>query len=282
MAIEYYNKALLVVDEEMKWTIYFNIAKVYDDNNELYKAIEFFSKAIKLNPYCQECYNERGLIHKNLNKIDYALSDFSNSIRLKPNSIAYFNRHLLYENVSHQKQKAIDDLKQALNLDAKFYAAYNPIIAMLIDLKQYDLAKLFLDQYTKNINEKLIYEYQMYLYANCYYYYKSVYNKRYFFKYFNDLIANYLNHFNNSEKIIPYDLIKNTCILAFINHMMLKNYPEALNTSKKILKVASLNNDQSFYKNIEKDVLYVKILMKENNKNITLTPKSFAVYNSLD
>ena len=73
------------------------------------KAIEYLSKAIKLQPNNAETYNQRGAAYKNLGQNQPAIDDFSTAIRLKPDFVlAYNNRGNIYGNIGQYKQ-AIDD-----------------------------------------------------------------------------------------------------------------------------------------------------------------------------
>jgi tetratricopeptide (TPR) repeat protein len=115
------------------------------------KRIEYFSKAIELNPNLAAAYEKRGLHYYYQRKYDKAINDYSKLIEFEPlEATAYLMRGLTYlkkerggwykaeidslrSHFSKQGlprsgellEKAIDDLSQAIELDSKLASAYS-------------------------------------------------------------------------------------------------------------------------------------------------------------
>ena len=99
---------------------------VYLDNNEYDKAIEDFSKAIKLlyNGFAL-AYSNRGLAYLNKSEYDEAIKDFNKAIELdKEYELAYYNRGLAYF-YKGEYDSAIEDFNKAIELNNEFELAYN-------------------------------------------------------------------------------------------------------------------------------------------------------------
>lgn len=79
-------------------------------------AIEYFSKAIELNPQDAISYHQRGLCYYYLNDNDNAMKDFDKTISLDPNHTdAYGNRSLVKMELKDY-QGALDDIEKVLKI----------------------------------------------------------------------------------------------------------------------------------------------------------------------
>ncbi len=78
------------------------------------KAIEYFDKAINMDPTCYECYILRGKMHAGLNQYEAAEKDFNQAVVVGPlnRSLAYFERGILYY-YQEKYRHAIRDLNAA-------------------------------------------------------------------------------------------------------------------------------------------------------------------------
>lgn len=86
------------------------------DTGDCKKAIESYTKSIKLNPKYSQSYNNRGYTYMRLREFDKALPDFDMALSIKPDYInALRNRADVY---SYKKdyQKAIPDYELAISL----------------------------------------------------------------------------------------------------------------------------------------------------------------------
>jgi tetratricopeptide (TPR) repeat protein len=80
------------------------------------KAIENYSKAIKINPKFVKAYNNRGIAYVWKKQYDLALADFNKAIELDPNNgKAYNNRAIVYS-YQGETDKARQDLHKAQSL----------------------------------------------------------------------------------------------------------------------------------------------------------------------
>jgi serine/threonine protein kinase len=80
------------------------------------RAIQAYTKAIKIDPDDYALYNDRGLIYYAQRKFDKAIADFDKSIEINPASLTYNNRGVAYQDKG-DKEKAIADYRKALELD---------------------------------------------------------------------------------------------------------------------------------------------------------------------
>ncbi len=88
------------------------------------KAIENYTKSIKLNPQNANAYNNRGLAKHALEKHQEAIADYNKAIELNPkDAVAYNNRG--FTNYALGEHKAvIADFSKAIELDSKYAMAY--------------------------------------------------------------------------------------------------------------------------------------------------------------
>ena len=77
---------------------YFNRGLVYQGLEQYIKAINDYTKAIRLNPYDTATYNNRGYSYYNLGQYEEALKNYAKAIKLDPtNQTALNNRKILLE-----------------------------------------------------------------------------------------------------------------------------------------------------------------------------------------
>jgi Flp pilus assembly protein TadD len=139
LKIEYYNKA---IELDPKYTYaYNNRGDAYDDLGEYQKAIVDYNKAIELDPKYTYAYNNRGIAYYHLGEYQKAIDDYSKAIEL------YNNRGIAYRNLG-EYQKAIDDYNKAIKLDPKYTYAYNNRGIAYYHLGEYQKA---IDDYSKAI-----------------------------------------------------------------------------------------------------------------------------------
>ena len=79
-------------------------------------AIADYTKAIEINPYDADAYNNRGNARKNLGDKEGAIADYNKAIEINPyDAAAYGNRGLLYYELV-DRQRAISDMQKAAQL----------------------------------------------------------------------------------------------------------------------------------------------------------------------
>ena len=85
-------------------------------NGDYKSAIEYFSKAIELNPQDSISYHQRGLCYYYENDYEHALKDFNKTINLNPNlTDAYGNRSLTKMQLGDY-EGAIKDIEKVLKI----------------------------------------------------------------------------------------------------------------------------------------------------------------------
>ncbi|MCK4796405.1 MAG: tetratricopeptide repeat protein [Spirochaetes bacterium] len=89
------------------------------------KAIEYYNKAIELDPNYTYAYYNRGSAWENKGEYDKAIKDYNKAIELDPNyTYAYHNRGIAWGKKG-EYDKAIKDYNKAIELDPNYTSAYN-------------------------------------------------------------------------------------------------------------------------------------------------------------
>ena len=136
--IEYYNRAIELNPENAK--AYNNRGLAYMNLEEYGTAIRDYNKAIELNSKFATAYYNRGIAFSYLKGYEKAISDYNKAIELNPESdAAYNNRGLAYKNLK-EYEKAISDYNRAIELNPESDAAYNNRGIAYEDLKEYEKA----------------------------------------------------------------------------------------------------------------------------------------------
>jgi len=87
--------------------------------------VEYYSRAIKLNPQYAAAYNNRGDAYQALDRIDEAFKDFSKAIEFNAeNAPAYINRGNIYQKMEKHSE-AVQDFSRAISLNSKYALTYN-------------------------------------------------------------------------------------------------------------------------------------------------------------
>ena len=121
-AIEYYDKAIELNPKNA--VAYYNRGVAYCDKGEHKKAIEDYSKAIELNPYYAKTYYNRGNACFYKGEYDKAIEDYNKAIELNPDDVeAYYNCGVAYYNKG-EYEKAIEDYSKAIELNPDEAKAY--------------------------------------------------------------------------------------------------------------------------------------------------------------
>jgi tetratricopeptide (TPR) repeat protein len=122
------------------------IWQTINHNND--QSLQNYTKAIELNPWYTQAYNNRGLAYADQMNYEQALKDYTKSIELNPQlAQAYYNRGMVYYNQKNY-DPAIQDYTKAIELDPKLAQAYNNRGVVYYNQKNYEQA---LKDYTKLI-----------------------------------------------------------------------------------------------------------------------------------
>ena len=89
----------------------------YDERGNKDKALEYYTKAIGMDPNHFDAHSNRGLIYLSRDQYDKAIADFTLAIKLNPDSAnAYYNRGLSSFYMERYDQ-AIADFSRSIELD---------------------------------------------------------------------------------------------------------------------------------------------------------------------
>lgn len=105
-------------------------------NGDKEGSINYFNKAIEINPDCAEAYHNRGLSYasREVGKYRLAIADFSKAIEKNPqDGDSYFMRALSYFEIS-QYDQAWEDSQKAKSLGLEYYAKLYP--EFIVELKK--------------------------------------------------------------------------------------------------------------------------------------------------
>ncbi|KAF5433807.1 Tetratricopeptide (TPR) repeat containing protein [Candidatus Methanophagaceae archaeon] len=103
-------------------------------------AIEYYTKALELNPEYPDAYYNRGATYYNLKDYEKAISDYNKALELNQEYVdAYNNRGLAYGDLKDYG-KAISDFNKAIELNPEYADAYNNRGAAYYDLTEYEVA----------------------------------------------------------------------------------------------------------------------------------------------
>ena len=103
-AIEYYNKALVLAqDEALITTINYHLGVLYCDMGKYFESKKYYEKALENNNlYSAEFWNNLGILHYHLNDKQEALRCFEKSLLIAPNySLAEKNKKALLNEINN-------------------------------------------------------------------------------------------------------------------------------------------------------------------------------------
>ena len=118
-------KAFTVADDNFLSNQKINEGNRFYINNNLDKALESFTEAIKLNPNSALAYCNRSVIYFDREDYEKALSDANKAVELDPTyALSYYNRGITNQNLQNYEQ-AVEDYNKAIELDPNLLAPYN-------------------------------------------------------------------------------------------------------------------------------------------------------------
>lgn len=101
------------------------------------QAIEYLSKAIKIEPDYAEAYLRRGMAYSDIYQWENAFEDLTKSIRLNPVPMAYAYRGLVFMRMGNALG-AQKDLTRSIEIDSKQHRAWNYRGAVKIMVHDYN------------------------------------------------------------------------------------------------------------------------------------------------
>jgi Tfp pilus assembly protein PilF len=134
------------------------------------EKIQFYSKAIALDPNYAVAYNKRGNAYYDTKEYELALKDYNKAIAIRHNyANAYNDRARLYFK-KKDYDKALEDLNKVIELEPKFYYAYYNRGRIYYEKDDYANAIINFD---KAIQLKSDYPYSYYIRGNAYFMQKN-------------------------------------------------------------------------------------------------------------
>ncbi|MFQ5482630.1 MAG: tetratricopeptide repeat protein [Nitrospinaceae bacterium] len=104
---------------------YFNMGVFYQQTGDFVEALDYYNKALRLDPANAEIYNNRSVIYKELGKYEKAVEGFMRAIHLNPRYVkAYNNVGLLYF-LNDNLAGAAANFRKAIEIDAGNLESYN-------------------------------------------------------------------------------------------------------------------------------------------------------------
>ncbi|MBF0276230.1 MAG: tetratricopeptide repeat protein [SAR324 cluster bacterium] len=119
------------------WLAHQELGREYSEENKPEKALFHLNRAIELNPFRTDAYNNRGNTFFQLQQYQKAIEDFNNALKLNPKLLeAYYNRGKAYAKLG-QAERAFSDYNQTLKLDPGYAKAYHNRGTVHAELQQY-------------------------------------------------------------------------------------------------------------------------------------------------
>jgi len=137
-ALEYYQKAIQL-NPKFKG-VYLNIGSMYLFTDKYEEAIKYYQKEIELNPKFAFAYNNIGIAYDKMGKYEEAIKYYQKAIEVNPEyAEACYNKGLTYNNIG-KYDEAIKSFRKAIKLNPKYTEAYNNMGNAYIFIGKYEEA----------------------------------------------------------------------------------------------------------------------------------------------
>ena len=101
-----------------------NYLKVGDILSDPQDRLEYYTKAIELDPTLSDAYHNRGYIYFSLGESELDLQDYERALELSPDMPWYLNSRGVVYNALFEPDRSIVDLSRAIELDASIDLLY--------------------------------------------------------------------------------------------------------------------------------------------------------------
>ncbi len=146
-AIEYYQKAININPKYVE--AYNNMGIIYSKQGNDNKALEMYEKAISINPEHASTYANMGAAYNNKGDFDKAIKLYGKAININPSDAeSYYNMGLAYDHKGNY-DKAIGLYEKAISFNPKDDTAYNNMGVIYGEQVNYDKA---IEMFKKAIN----------------------------------------------------------------------------------------------------------------------------------
>ena len=124
--IEFYNKALRINPNYVE--AYFNRGNALRKLGDMKRAIEDYNQALRINPNYAEAYYNRGAIRVQSEDMKGGIEDYNQALRINPNyAEAYYNRGVTRAQLKggiEDFNEALEDFNEALRINPNYAEAY--------------------------------------------------------------------------------------------------------------------------------------------------------------
>lgn len=123
---------------------HFNLGLIYYKNNQLYKALSEYKKALQIDPLNFQVHNNIGMVYKDLGRLTEAITHYQKALSISPTyEKAHHNLGVAYY-FKDDFEKAILEFKQAIDYDPMNPETYNNLGLIYRKLKDlYGAKKTF-------------------------------------------------------------------------------------------------------------------------------------------
>lgn len=101
-----------------------NYLKVGDILSDPQDRLEYYTKAIELDPTLSDAYHNRGYLYFSLGEYELALQDYERALELSPDMPWYLNSRGVVYNALFEPDRSIVDLSRAIELDGSIDLFY--------------------------------------------------------------------------------------------------------------------------------------------------------------
>ncbi|MFW9968865.1 MAG: tetratricopeptide repeat protein [Candidatus Odinarchaeota archaeon] len=105
------------------------------------KAIEFYRKAININPKYKFAWNCLGIVYKDLEQVNAALNCFKEATNIDPNNTAALNNIGIIYLLEKMTKKATEYFAKVIDIDPINTFAWSNLALIYMDLKSYNKAR---------------------------------------------------------------------------------------------------------------------------------------------
>ena len=150
-AIEFYSKAIAL--EPQNEEVYRNLSKSLIATQKFDEAIKYLKKSITINNVNPDAYFNLGLAFSEKKLVETSIKNFKIALKQKSNfAECYYNLGNLYLTIN-KYEESIFNFKKAILINKNYFKAFNNLGTANINLENYDQAIYFLNEALK-INSK--------------------------------------------------------------------------------------------------------------------------------
>jgi protein O-GlcNAc transferase len=138
IAVEFYNKAIMINPNYAK--AHYNLGGALHELGQLDESVKSYESSLLIEPDYAQAYNNLGNVFRELGQLDDSLSCYKKSIKLDPNyAEAFFSASIIFQDLG-QFEDMVEYLEQVLILKPNFSEAHNYLGSALKELGQYTKA----------------------------------------------------------------------------------------------------------------------------------------------